>query len=316
MEARLAAGCALGIDIGGTATKIGIVTPGGIVKSVDSVPTIGDPNLFLKRVFDTAMRLRATLNLEIVGVGIAVAGFLDENRSTMTFNPNIPWLEHFPLQQAFGERFQLPVLLEVDSNAAALAEYRYGAGRGARRLLCLCIGTGVGGAMVVDGALVRLAHQCIGDPGHVLVLPDGPECTSGCHGCAEALVSAPAIMERACSALASGSHSVLSSLHYRPSVKEIIEAGRQGDALARKVLGETGVWLGAAIGSLAAIFCPDRVVVAGGVAEADGLLLKPAEARFRSQTGVPYHTGVELCKAYLGWQAGMVGAASAVWVGR
>jgi glucokinase len=310
----MAAGCALGIDIGGTATKVGIVTPDGIVKSVDSIPTESDPDSFFERVFDTAERLRTAVNVETVGVGVAVAGFLDDSRSTMTFNPNIPWLECIPLKQALLERFQLPVLLEVDSNAAALGEYHYGAGRGARRMLCLCVGTGLGGAMVVDGVVVRLAHQSIGDPGHVLVLPDGPECSAGCHGCAEALVSGPAIVERACSILASEPRSLLPGPPYRPSVKEIIEAGRQGDAVARKILCETGLWLGAAIGSLAPIFCPDRVVVAGGVAEADDMLLGPAEARFRSQTGGPYHTGVDLCKAYLGWQAGMVGAASAVWM--
>lgn len=312
----MAEDCALGIDIGGTSTKIGVVMPGGMVKSVDSIPTQGDADAFFERVLSTAERLRAAENVKIAGVGVSVAGFLDESRTTMTFNPNIPWLERVPLQQALRERFRLPVLLEVDSNAAALAEYDYGAGRGARRMLCLCVGTGLGGAMVVDGALVRLAHQCIGDPGHVLVLPDGPECSAGCRGCAEALVSVPAIVERACSALASERRSVLPGPPYRPSVKEIIEAGCQGDALARAILGETGQWLGAAIGSLAAIFCPDRVVVAGGVAEAGSMLLQPAKERFYSQTGQGYHAGVKVCKASLGWQASMVGAASAVWMAR
>ena len=158
--------------------------------------------------------------------------------------------------------------------------------------------------MVVDGAVVRLAHQSIGDPGHVLVLPDGPECSAGCHGCAEALVSAPAIVERACRILASKPRSLLPGPPYRPSAKEIIEAGRLGDAVATKILCETGQWLGMAIASLAAIFCPDRVVIAGGVAEADGMLLEPAEARFSSQTGQQYHTASSFARrAWAGKQA-------------
>ena len=101
----MAAGCALAIDIGGTATKVGIVTPDGIVKSVDSIPTASDPSSFFERVFYTAERLCTTVNVETVGVGVAVAGFLDDSRSTMTFNPNIPWLEGIPLKQALLERF-------------------------------------------------------------------------------------------------------------------------------------------------------------------------------------------------------------------
>jgi glucokinase len=309
-------GHVLAIDIGGTLTKIAIIGPDGLVKLLDSIPTRGNADTFLDEAFKTATRLQGQSDAELTGIGIAIAAPLNSTRSAALFSANISWLEDVPILRAFEERFQLPVLLEIDSNAAALAEYYYGAGRGARRLLCLCIGTGLGGAMLVDGAIVRLTHEGIGDPGHILLSPDGPRCSAGCRGCAEALVSVPAVLERVRSALARGCNSPLGALADCLDIRQIIAAGHHGDELARQVLDETGVWLGSAIASLAAVLCPDRVVIVGGISDAGRMVLESAEKRFRSQTAEPYNTRLELCNAHLGWRAGVIGAATAVWLSR
>lgn len=285
---------ALGIDIGGTTTKIAVVDSGGAVVRSSSVPTVGGPNEFV----DALVCALSDLS-NIDAIGVAVAGLMDDARTVMTFNPNIAWLQGYPLRDALQRAFRRPVILDTDSNAAAWGEYRFGAGRGARRLLCLTLGTGVGGAMVADGAIYRLSHQGAGDVGHVLVQTDGPRCTAGCAGCAEAMISAPAVEDRAGGVFG-----------YAITVRDLIAAARANEERAQAVLRETGRYLGLAVASLAPIFYPDRVVIAGGLAEAGDLLMASAEENFRIHAGAFYQENVELRRAALGWQAGVVGAAS------
>lgn len=282
---------ALAVDIGGRSTKLALAEADGAAGEVVSVPTpANDAAEFLDRVFEAAAGFAA----EACGIGISVAGFVNHERTAMFYNPNIPWLQHFPLRRAFEQRFSLPVMLDADSNAACVAEYRIGVGRGSKRFLSLAIGTGVGGGMIVDGEVVRLAHGGLGDIGHVIVEPFGRPCDSGCHGCAEATISAPGIEARAGGGL---------------SVREIIEQARAGERKATAVLAETGRLLGVAIASQAVILFPEVVAIAGGVAEAGDLILEPARAAFHELVGPFYRDGVRIEKAELGWQASLVGAA-------
>lgn len=283
----------LGIDIGGTSTKIALVSTAGDVLESVAVPTRGGPREFVASLANALAHVGP-----VDAIGVAVAGLIDDARLVMKFNPNIDWLQGFPLRDALHDAFRRPVVLDNDSNAAAWGEYLCGGGQGARRLLCLTIGTGVGGAMVAGGAIYRLSHQGAGDMGHVLVMPDGPRCSAGCAGCAEALISAPAVEDRALAAFG----------HTMP-VRDLLVAAQTGDPRARSVLAETGDYLGRAVASLSPIFYPDRVLIAGGLAEAGELLLGPAEESFRSRAGRFYQQNVELRRAALGWQAGVVGAA-------
>ena len=281
---------ALAIDIGGRTTKLALVSAEGTTSNITSVETPApDVETFLARVFDAAASFP-----QPSGIGISVAGFVNDEASAMFYNPNIRWLQGFPLRRAFEERFHLPAALDADSNAACVAEYRLGVGRGAKRFLSLVIGTGVGGGMIVDGRVVRIAHGGLGDIGHVIVEPFGRACDSGCHGCAEATVSAPGIEARA----GGGT-----------TVREIIAKARGGDSKATAVLADTGRLLGVAIASQAVILFPDVVAIAGGVAEAGDLLVAPARAAFEELVGPFYREGVTIAKAELGWQASLVGAA-------
>lgn len=290
-------GVALGIDIGGTSTKVALVTRTGRVLAVDSRPTLGGvPDAFLPAVMDLAASFLRT-QPRIDGIGIAVAGLLDERRDRLVYNPNLAPLEGYPLVDAFRARFREPVALDVDSNAACLAEAQYGAGVGSRRFLSLVVGTGLGGAMTIEGRLVRLAYQCLGDIGHVIVQPGGPCCGSGCRGCAEALVSAAALERRG------GGR----------NAREIIEAAQAGDGAAIQLLADTGRWLGMAIASMATILFPDTVAISGGLSEAGDLLLAPAQRELRESIA-PFVAGrIKIVKACLGWMATVVGAAAGIW---
>ncbi len=325
MAAATAQTCALGIDIGGTSTKIAAVSADGRLAGLRTIPTqpVVDGAPYMERLLaETAGLLYHLLKegAEIVGVGVGVAGFIDAAHSRMTFNPNLPWLENFPLKQALVDRFGLPVVLEVDSNAAALAEATWPSAASdsdarppAGRLLVLSLGTGIGGGMVVDGQLLRISNECLGDVGHVIVEPGGPPCAGGCRGCAEAMASAHSLAAYAAEAAQEDSSSALAGLlHVEGAItaRAAIDAAKAGDAAAQRAVERLGHYLGLALSSLTPVFQPDRIVLAGGLAEAGPILLQAAERTYRSICGPCYHETVSLALSDLGWRAVLVGAAA------
>lgn len=291
-------------DIGGTSTKAGIVSVTGELAHFDSLPTQGpDPAAFVDSLCYLLDRVREIASAEqwlLPGLGIAIAGFLDPGRSCMVYNSNLPWLENYPLRDHLAERFNMRVELDADSNAACMAEYCFGSGRGSRRFLCLAAGTGLGVGMAIDGAPLRFAYECLGDIGHIIVQPNGPLCACGGRGCAEVLISAPVLAERyrQKSGVASGF-----------SLRDVISAGQSGDSAAISILREAGECLGIAAASMANMFLPDRIAIAGGLSAAGGLVMKPAEHAFYRSASEFSRSRASLCQAVLGPMATLTGAA-------
>src|SRR5919198_654742 len=182
---------------------------------------------------------------DVVAVGIGAAGWIADDRATVLFSPHLAWRNE-PLRDALKGRIGLPVTVENDANAAAWAEYRYGAARGERVVVCVTLGTGIGGGLVVSGILYRGAHGVACEWGHMCVVPDGRRCACGNRGCWEMYASGSALARDA----------------KEPAAVEIFTA--------------MGRWLGRGIADLAAIIDPSVVVIGGGVSEAGGLLLAPA----------------------------------------
>ncbi len=313
---------ALGIDIGGTSTKLAIVAGSdGSTLAVQSIPTSGQgaPTVFLPAMFKAAQALVARARADghtVSGVGMAVAGFLDERRDRLVYNPNLQPLVGYPLLTGISAQLQMPAVLEVDSNAACLAEALYGAGRGVDRFLSLSIGTGLGGGITQHGRLLRTSYECVGDIGHVIVDPQGPRCGAGCRGCAEALICAPALEGQALEQARMEPQGGLArrlALHGTITARDVIELGHAGDVAAQSLLARTGHWLGIAIASMATIFFPDLVAISGGVSEAGEMLLAAANRAFR-ETAAPFAADrVTLCKGTLGARAGVIGAAAGIW---
>lgn len=289
---------AAAVDIGGTSTKIGIVGDEGHVVERASIPTgaAGDPLPLMEAIVSTLRPMLDALaakGTEPLGIGVSVAGFLDAGRSMMIENANLRALCGFPLRPAFEERFALDCRLEVDSNAAALAEYRFGGGQGAHRLLGVTLGTGLGGGVIVDGALLRYTGQCAGDVGHIILDPDGPPCTCGARGCLEAMVSSATLSGRAGGRL----------------VRDVITSARAGDQESVTALAETGWWLGLGLASLSPLFAPDAIVVGGGIAAAGELLLEPTRASYQEHAAPDHGRRVRIIGSqFHGWE-GLVGAA-------
>ncbi len=285
---------ALGVDIGATNTKVALVSGAGEVAGMERFPTgHDDPARLIGEIRTAAARCRGDASIR--GAGVAVAGFIDREHDRLSYNPNLEWLVGFPLREAIAETLSVPVELEVDSNSSCLGEYRFGAGRGSKRFLCLVAGTGLGVGMIIDGELVRFMGECIGDAGHVVVDPEGPECPCGGRGCAEAMVSENTIVRNAQSGA---------------TLREVMQNAREGDGRAVAELAAAGRALGIAMASLSQIFFPDRIALAGGLAEAENLVLPSAEASFRRAVNAEARAQVGVVKAALGWRATVIGAAA------
>jgi glucokinase len=286
-------GFALGVDIGGTNTKVALVSDSGDVAAIERFPTGLDQAALIANIREAANRCRG--DFAILGVGVGVAGFINAAHDRLSYNPNLEWLVGYPLRQTIAEALGMETTLEVDSNASCLGEYHFGSGRGSKRFLCLVSGTGLGVGMVIDGALVRFMGECVGDAGHVVVDPNGPECPCGGRGCAEAMVSERTIVQNAQSGA---------------TLRDVMESARQGNPRSIAALAAAGRAMGVAMASLSQIFFPDRIALAGGLAEADDLVLPAAEAEFRRTVNSEARAQVKVVKAALGWRATVVGAAA------
>lgn len=287
---------AAAIDIGGTRTKLGIVAEDGNIVSRAAISTSagGDP---VPLVDGIARSLRPMLDAQhgqVRGVGVSVAGFLDRDHGVMIENANLPALCGFPLRVALEKKLALSCRLEVDSNAAVVAEHRYGAGRGSARLLGVTVGTGLGGGVIIDGSVLRYTGECAGDIGHIILDPGGRRCSCGAQGCLEALVCSAALSERADGL----------------PTREIVSAARRGEQLAMDALAHVGRWLGLGLASLSPLFAPDTIVVGGGVAAAGDALLEPTRASYRSHASPAFRDAVRITTSSFGGWEGVIGAGS------
>jgi len=302
---------AIGFDIGGSQTKIGLVNRRGKVIALRVFPTqVQDSTLesFLTRLQE---EIQAVLNMApqgVLGIGITFLGWINEARTGPFFCMNAPALHGFNLKGWASERFHLPVVVHDDVTAHTLAEYTFGSGRGARRFLCLAMGTGVGAGVIIDGEALQFSGGCAGDTGHLILRPGGPTCSSGCKGCAEALIGVAGI-ER------------LASERYgapRPAHEVIRGAAKGNDTTAVEIMRIIGGYTGELLASLSNIFLPERIVLLGGTARAGGVLLETARQQFeylvgdyrRSLSAISkgVFSGVEILLSQLKGETGVIGA--------
>lgn len=287
----------LGLDLGATNIKWAVLEHDGQSwANLDrgQLPTdaAAGADAVLGRMAETAAQARSRWP-GIESVGLGVPGLYDAEAGITTFLPNLPpdWKD-LPVAGPLSERIGLPLRLINDARAFGLAELALGAGRGCRAMVGLTLGSGVGGVVVVEGR-VHFGHAGTGgEVGHQTLLPDGPPCTCGNHGCLEALTRADAI------AAACGT----------ATAEEAVRAAQAGEERAIEGLNEIGHWLGIGIGNLIVVLTPDRVVLGGGVSGAGHLLLAPIRDEVRRRVRVTDLDAVEIVAAELGTWAGAIGA--------
>ena len=305
---------ACGVDVGGTKIAGGVVDEDGkILEELRVESPATDSEAIEEAIAGLVAELGSRHDLATVGVG--AAGYIDKARAVVMFAPNIAWRD-VDLKAELEARVHLPVVVENDANAAAWGEFTYGAGHDVDDLLLVTVGTGVGGGVVLDGALYRGAFGVGAEIGHMRVVPDGILCGCGNHGCFEQYGSGSALVREARSAAQGGSLLARGLLDRAGGDVEkitgplVTEAAQDADPFAIEQLAHLGKWLGEGIASLTAILDPAVVVIGGGVSEAGDLLLDPIRAAFSAQlTGRGHRPALEIRRARLGNRAGMIGAA-------
>jgi glucokinase len=313
----------VGVDIGGTNIVVGTVREdGAAIHGVSSVPTrpeegaqavIGRIAGLVEGSIRDTMREAGIARDEVSGVGIGAPGPLDRARGIVLLTPNLGWTL-LPLRDLVGEAVHLPATLDNDANCAIYGEWWVGAAKGARYVVGLTIGTGIGGGIVVDGKLYHGTSDIAGEIGHTTIDSTGRRCKCGNYGCLEAYASGPAIAARAVEGIEAGADSSLAQLVggdlSKVTAQTVYDAAQQGDDYALEVVRETAKFLGAGVANLVNIFNPDVIVLVGGVTLAGDRLFVPLRAEVKRRAFKP---AVERCRILPGalpGTAGVFGAAA------
>lgn len=313
---------AIGVDIGGTKVAAGLVDDRGTVTAREyaDTPHRSTAPQIVEDVIVAAVTALVDGHVRPQGqdwvpIGVGAAGFVDADRSTVRFAPHLNWRNE-PLAARLQERLGQPVTIENDANAAAWAEYRFGAGREEPRLVLITLGTGIGGGMVFDGHLERGRHGMAAEFGHMTAVPDGHRCECGNRGCWEQYASGPALRREAAERIrAGGPRTTALAKACGGDVRlvtgaMVTELANAGDPEAQDVLGQIGAALGRGLANVVAALDPGMIVIGGGVSQAGALLLDPARASLaRHVTGRGHRPIPQMRIASLGPAAGMIGAA-------
>jgi glucokinase len=311
----------VGVDLGGTNIVVGVMPHDGsreiAVRSQPTRPELGADAVvdrivaMVEEAIADTMAETGAARTQFAGVGIGSPGPLDRARGVVIITPNLGWRD-FPLRDRVAERVDLPATLDNDANCATLGEWWCGAARGARNVVGLTIGTGIGGGLILNGQLYHGASDVAAEVGHATIDANGRRCGCGNYGCLEAYASGPAIAERAREALAVYGKSLLRDIVGGDlsliTAATVYDAAMRGDAVARDVVRDTARFLGTGIANLVNIFNPDTVVIAGGVTKAGEALFEPLRGEVRNRAFAPAVDACRIVPGALSGTAGVVGA--------
>jgi len=312
---------AIGIDLGGTDIKAGVVDENGTIvgRWKKSTEAQGGAQVILQRMIDLTREIlddSRTNALEMKGIGIGSPGMIDhKNGIVVKMIDNLPGWSGMRLAEQFETQLGFPTRIDNDANVCALAECLFGAGRGKSDIICYTLGTGVGGGIVIDRRVHHGAHGYAGELGHDTVQLEGLQCSCGNKGCVEMYASARAIGLYAQERLRAGDHSAM--LNMADSIdkvtsKTVYDAALQGDALAKAVIERAARYLGAGIATAVCMLNPEMVVVGGGGSNMGDLLLEPVREEVRKRVYFSDTVDTPIVPAKLGEDAGFVGAAGLI----
>ena len=291
-----------GIDIGGTKIAVALADADGHVLAMTRFPTRVErgPHAVLREAVETVRKLAGDSGTRVAAVGVGCAGPLDRKAGLILSPPNLPGWDRFPIVEIMENRLDAPCVLDNDANAAALGEYRYGAGREVEDMVYITLSTGVGGGVIVGGELLHGVGDAAGEVGHMIVWPDGPECGCGARGCLEAVCSGTGIARRA--------HARMGEAGVGVTAADVVRLAHEGDAAATEVWDETIKYLALGIGNVIVTVAPETIVLGGGVSAAGDQLLEPLRARVRRDVTMIPPEKVSVVLAELGGDSGVYGA--------
>ncbi len=306
--------CAIGLDLGQTALKAGIVDTQGSLIASDEIESnfLIHPELLpieISSLIDKLLELSASKGLQIAGIGLSSTIDVDSRSGRFRFIhiDDLKEWEGFSIRDFLHSRTNLPVVVENDGVAAAWGEFSVGAGRGFRNMISITVGTGLGGGIILDGQRLPDSLGSAAYFGHMTINFEGPVCDRcGQRGCWELYASSTALVKRAGSAILN--QGIASSLTGAPTGRDIVNAAKAGDPLALELLAEIGWYLGVGISNLVNIFNPEIVILGGGLVHAGDLLLDPVKTSMDTQR-MKLRENIELRSAQLGAYSGVIGAA-------
>ncbi len=308
----------VGVDLGGTTTKLAFINNDGEIVHKWEIPTDNtnegqNITVNIAKAIDEKLAEHGQIKDNLIGIGMGAPGPVNYDKGIILNVVNLGWPDNYPLKASLEAATSLPAAIENDANCAALGEMWMGAGDGAKDLVCVTLGTGVGGGVITGGKVVQGINGAAGEIGHITVIPfGGATCNCGKTGCLETVASATGIVRLARIELAKELKGELSEkLAENGSItaKDVFDAARNSDVLAQSVLDEITFHLGFVLASIANTLNPEKIVLGGGVSKAGDILLNPVKNNFVKFAFSAVRDSTELALATLGNDAGVLGAA-------
>ena len=308
----------LAVDIGGTKIAAAVCDENDAIIQRWRVPTPMDADAINDNIAKV-YREAVAAGHRIEAIGVSAAGNVAADRRTMTFSANIPAWLNYDLSEHIGALIDhaVPVVVENDANCAGWGEYVHGAGKGSANMVALTVGTGLGGAIVINGQLFRGSFGMAAEIGHLPMVPDGSHCGCGLLGCAERYTSGTALENYAKSAVRRRPQDAKRLLELcggdvnKLEGPMVSQAAQEGDALSLIAFDNIGEWLGRTMAAIAAVLDPDLFVIGGGVVAVGDILLEPARRNYALYLeGSAYREHAKIVAATAGQDAGLIGAAN------
>lgn len=311
----------IGVDIGGTNIKLALMDRSARLKArkIFSTASFKGKDALIKRLaaeIDLIVLENNASRKDLIGVGIGAPGAVDIRTGTVHYLTNIPNWREVALGDILKKKLSIPVFVDNDVNVMALGELMFGAGKGAKNMLCITLGTGVGGGLILNGSLYRGSTYAAGEFGHVPINIDGPKCKCGSRACVEAYVGNHYIIREVIAKIRKGEKTIIKNL-VKGKLSEITpetidEAARKGDRFAKSVWMDAGEKVGIGLAGVVNLLNVEKIVIGGGVAEAGRALFDTIRKTISERAmQLPAKT-VKVVKARLGYDAGVIGAATLV----
>ncbi|MDU1443804.1 MAG: ROK family protein [Clostridium cochlearium] len=303
----------VGIDLGGTTISGGVLDyEGNIIfrNTIDTKPELGE-KIVLKRIIkiiENVIEESKVLKDSIKGIGIGSPGPLDIDKGVIITNTNLPF-RNFNIVDQIKNHFKIPVYLDNDANAAAVGEYKFGAGKGSRNMIFITVSTGIGAGAILNGNIYRGSSSNALEIGHMTLKKDGPMCNCGNYGCAEVLASGTAIAKKARIELDRGKHSSLRKFN-KVSTYNVFQEAQNGDKLAKEIIDEALEYLGICVSNVITTFDPDTIVIGGGVSKAGSIVFDKINQVVKERCFEYMRQNTKIVKALLLEDSGIIGAAS------
>lgn len=310
----------VGVDLGGTTTKLAMINLYGEILHKWEIPTDNSEEgkhitINIAKAIDKKLEELGKSKEKVLGIGMGAPGPVDLKTGVIYNTVNLGWPDHYPLKDKLEVETALPVIIDNDANCAAIGEMWKGAGDGAKDLVCVTLGTGVGGGVIANGTIVQGKSGAAGEIGHITSIPHGgAPCNCGKSGCLETIASATGIVRQTREKLnrqdgKGGRLAEVLDRNKNITAKDVFAAAQEGDVLAKEVINETAFHLGLALANIANTLNPEKIVIGGGVSRAGDLLLEPVKAYFESFAFSSVKTSTSISLATLGNDAGVIGAA-------